>query len=135
MVPFISMKKRHISRLCIFFKTLLGFFPDKICHSLFKKRQPIWIITFSWHSQRLVPSNMFKRCGIFLLTVPRRCFFCGPFLLFMFVYFVILSCLFLATCAPAWEGLTPLTCNVFVCFCHFTRCCSGSGVILDCIDS
>ena len=39
-----------------------------------------------------VPLNRFKPSSkIFLLTVPRRCFFCGSFVLFMSC-FVMLSC-------------------------------------------
>ena len=80
--------KRHISRLCIFSRRWLAFFLTRsVSHfSKIVTRQPIWIFTFSWHSQRLVPSNIFKRCVLFLLTVQRRCFFVGPFLSFMFVY-------------------------------------------------
>ena len=53
---------------------------------------------------RLVPSNIIKPPVIFLLSIPRRCFFCGP--CFLFVFRVILSCLFLAALwSPAGKGL------------------------------
>ena len=35
---------------------------------------------------KLILLNMFKPFSDFLLTVSRRCFFCGPFLLFMFIF-------------------------------------------------
>ena len=41
---------------------------------------------------RLVMLNMLKPSGIFLLTVPRRCFFCGSF------FVVYVSCLALLCC-------------------------------------
>ena len=47
---------------------------------------------------RLAPWNWFKPSSkIFLLTVPRRYFICGSFVLFMFCV-VILSCLFMLPC-------------------------------------
>ena len=52
--------------------------------------------------------------------------------------FVMISCLFIAALwSPAGRGLTSwlLVCDVFLCFCHFTMWCPGSGVVLDCIDS
>ena len=80
---------------------------------------------------RLVPSNMCKPSSVFLLTVPRRCFFLGFFLLF--VVRVILSNLFLAALwSPAVKGLLGyLVCDVFLCFCHFPMWCPGSGVAFD----
>ena len=33
------------------------------------------------------------------------------------------------------DDLLALLCDVFLCFCHFPIWCSGSGVVLDCIDS
>ena len=58
---------------------------------------------------RLVPWNMFKISSNVLLTVPRRCFFYGHFLIFTFhvFVFVMLSCLFLAALwSPAEIWLT-----------------------------
>ena len=49
-----------------------------------------------------------------------------------------LTCLFIAALwSPAGKGLTSglLVCEVFLCFCHFTMWCPGSGVVLDCINS
>ena len=56
---------------------------------------------------------------------------------FMFI-FIILSCLFLAALlSPAGIELPlgSLVCCVFLRFCHFTIWCSGSGMVLDSIDS
>ena len=82
--------------------------------------------------------NCFKPSSkIFSVTVPRWCFFCGSFLLFMFcVCHVVLSvyCCLVANC---WEGDDPLAlvCDVLLWFCHFPMWYPGSGVVLDCIDS
>ena len=58
------------------------------------------------------------RVKIFLLTVPRRCFFCGSFLLFMF-HVALLSCQFItALWSPAGWPLGLLVCEVFLYFCH-----------------
>ena len=52
------------------------------------------------------------------------------------LYYTILSvpCSLVITC---WEraGLLALLCDVSLCLCHFQIRCSGSGVVLDCIDS
>ena len=74
---------------------------------------------------------------IFLLTVPRQCFFCGSFLLFIFHVchaFLSVRCSLLVNC---WERavLLALVCDILLCFCHFPVWCPGSGVVLDCIDS
>ena len=54
----------------------------------------------------------------FLLTVPRRCFFCGVFCYVCFV-FVMLSCLFVQPCGhllgKGWP-LGSLVCGVLLCF-------------------
>ena len=57
-----------------------------------------------------------------LLTVPRRCFFCGSFLLVMLHFGVCCSdvfypCSLLVTC---WERADILA-VVFVLFCHFPK--------------
>ena len=71
-----------------------------------------------------------------LLNVPRRCFFCGSFLLFMFrVCQLYCHCSLVVTC---WERayLLALLYVMFSCgFWHFLVWCPGSGVVLDCIDS
>ena len=53
------------------------------------------------------PLNRFKTSSkIFLLTIPRRCFFCGSFMLFL-SWFVMLSCTSVdALWPPAGKGLT-----------------------------
>ena len=65
--------------------------------------------------KRLGTQNMIANIGF---TVPRRCFFCGSFLLFIFrVCRVVLSvhCCLAATC---WEraDLLGLVCDVLLCF-------------------
>ena len=73
-----------------------------------------------------------------LLTVPRRGFFSGSFLLFMLRVchaFLSVHCSLVVTC---WEraGLLALLSVVFCfVFCRFPVWCPGSGVVLDCIDS
>ena len=72
----------------------------------------------------------------FLLTIPRRRFFCGSFLLFMFpicqTMSLSLSHLYpgsgvVLDCIDSWS-LHPYL------LCHFPMWCPGSGVVLDCID-
>ena len=73
---------------------------------------------------RLAPLNRFKPSSrSILLTVPRRCFFCGSFLLVMLhvcVCYAVVSipCSLVVTC---WEMADLLT-VVFVEFCHFPKC-------------
>ena len=66
-----------------------------------------------------VPLNVFKPSDDFLLTVPRRCFFCGSNLLFkthVCLYYAVLSvpCSIVVTC---WEKaeLLVLLCVLFSC--------------------
>ena len=68
---------------------------------------------------------------IFLLTVPRRCFFCGSYLLFVFVPYCHQHVCFLQPCAHLL-GRADLLALLYV---MLTCVCSGSGVVLDCIDS
>ena len=52
--------------------------------------------------------------------------------------FIMLSCLFIAALwSPAGKGLTSWLPGVwcYVLFCHFPVWCSGSGVVLECIES
>ena len=68
-----------------------------------------------------------------------RASFVGHFcyLYFMFI-FIMQSCLLLASLlSPAGKGLISLISCVlcFSCCCHFPIWCSGSGMVLDCIDS
>ena len=49
---------------------------------------------------------------------------------------LILFCLTLQ-CGASFvvpRPLSSLVCHVFLCFCHFPKWCSGSGMVLDCID-
>ena len=71
------------------------------------------------------------------LTVPKRYFFCGSFVLFMSCVchaFVSVHCCLVITC---WESvdLLALVCEVKLCFCHFPMWYPWSGVVLDCVDS
>ena len=57
-----------------------------------------------------------------------------------FCYVSCLSCFIVCSLQPCghlmrngWP-LGSLVCDVFLCFCHFPMWCSGSGVVLDCID-
>ena len=88
----------------------------------------------------LAPWNMFEHSNKkILLTVRRRCFFCGSFLLLMFhICLIIPSCLLLQPCdhllGKGW-ALGSLVCDVSLSFCYFPIWCLGSGVVLYCIDS
>ena len=74
----------------------------------------------------LVPLSMFlKILQDILLTVPRRCFFCGSVLLFTFhvcLYYAVLSipCSRVITC---WEraDLLTLLCVMFSCVLYFSH--------------
>ena len=87
---------------------------------------------------RLAPWNRFKPSSkIFLLTVSRRYFFCGSFVLFMscvFHAFAFVHCCLVVTCWE-WTDLLTLVCDVYFVLCYFPMWYPGSGVILDCFDS
>ena len=81
---------------------------------------------------RLAPWNRLKPSSkIFLLTVPRRYFFCGSFVFCLLI--VRLSRLFIAAFwSPAGKGLTSwLLFVMFKCVFVLFPC----GIVLDCIDS
>ena len=67
-----------------------------------------------------------------LLTVPRRCFFCGSFLFVFLVCRVFLSghCSLVVT---SWErdDLLALLCVVFNCVFYVPMWCPGSGVVIN----
>ena len=75
---------------------------------------------------RLAPLNRFKPSSkSFLLTVPRRYFFCGSFLLVTGLLHVgvccavvFVPCSLVVTC---WER-ADLSAVMFVVFCHFPKC-------------
>ena len=70
--------------------------------------------------KRLGTQNLIAKIGF---TVPRRCFFCGSFLLFMFrVCHVVLSvyCCLVATCLERAD-LLALVCDVLLCFLSLTH--------------
>ena len=77
---------------------------------------------------RLAPWNRFKPSSkIFLLTVPRRYFFCGSFVLLMSCVCHVFASVHCCLLAPAGKGLTSLLSFVI---CHFPyvvswiRCCT-----------
>ena len=101
----------------------------------------VFIIRYltSFRTNRLL--KMFKPSRIFLLTAPRRYFFCESVLLFMFyvcLCYAVLSSFPFSLLIICWErtDLFVLLYVMFLCvFCHFPMWCSGSGVVLYCIDS
>ena len=80
-----------------------------------------------------------------LLTVPRRCIFCGFFLLltvhvclYFCLYFAVWSvpCSLVVTCWERADIMASLyVMFFFLRFCHFPQLCPGSGVVLDSVDS
>ena len=75
---------------------------------------------------------------IFLLTVPWRCFFCGPFMLFLscFCYAFVCICL-LMPCGHLLEKSWPLGSRLWCLIMKLllSHWYPGSGVVLDWIDS
>ena len=70
-------------------------------------------------------------------------FMIAPHRLLILVFILCLSLPFCLICVlqpcghllgKGWP-LGPPVCDVFLCICHFPVWCSGSGVMLDCIDS
>ena len=83
---------------------------------------------------------IFLSLGImgFIVTVPRRYFFCGSFMfLFCFVFAMFCARLFIcALWSPAGKGLTSwLSFGVSSVSLSLSHWYPGSGVVLDCIDS
>ena len=85
------------------------------------------------------PWNRFKTSSkTFLLTVPRRCFFCGSFMLFLscFCYVFVCVCL-LMPCGhllgKGWHLGSRLWCLIVKL--SLSHSYPGSGMVLDCIDS
>ena len=77
---------------------------------------------------------LFNMLNFILLNVPRRCFFCGSLLLFMFHVYLCYGVLPCEHLVERCHPLSSLVCHVFLCFCHFPIWCSVSGMVLDCID-
>ena len=73
---------------------------------------------------------------IFLLIVPRRCFFCGSLSVICVPRLFLSYCLIysLQPCVHLLENICPLVCDVFLCFCNFPVC-PRPGVVQDCNDS
>ena len=74
---------------------------------------------------------------IFLLTIPRRYFFCGSFLFCVCLCYIVLSVSFslVVTCCENADFLALIYLMVFLYICHFPMQYPGSGVVLDCVDS
>ena len=93
---------------------------------------------FGWQKECISPhyakpGNMAQQTWPLLLIIPRRYFFCGSFVLFMYCAFHALmsvNCCIVVTC---WERADKwaLVCDVSLCFCHFPTWYPGSGVVLD----
>ena len=87
---------------------------------------------------RLAQWNWFKPSGkIFLLTFPRRYFFCGSFVLFVSCVshaFTSVHCCLVVTCCQRGDPLA-LVGDVYCIFCYFPMWYPWSGVVLDCIVS
>ena len=83
------------------------------------------------------PLNRFKPSSkIFLLTVPRRCFFCGSFMLFLSCYAFKHICLLMPSgrlLGKGWPLDSRLWCLIVTL--SLSHWYPGSGVVLDCIDS
>ena len=85
------------------------------------------------------PLNRFKPSSkIFLLTIPRRCFFCGSFMLVLSC-FVMLSCTSVCVLMPCghllWKGWplgSRLWCRIVTLSLSYRY--SRVSVVLDCID-
>ena len=85
------------------------------------------------------PWNRFKASGkLILTTAPRRCFFCGSFMLFLscFCYAFVRICLLMPyghLLGKGWSLGSRLCCLIVkLSLSHWYL---GSGVLLDCIDS
>ena len=87
----------------------------------------------------VAPWNRFKPSSkIFILTVPRLCFFCGSFMLFL----PCSCCAFVRVCSlmpcghllgKGWPLGSHMWCLIVKL--SLSHCYPGSGVVLDCIDS
>ena len=130
------------------FDTLMIFIND--LKSFLKKDVKKWKITqhaeliqrglsTSELRMRLAPWNRFKSSSkIFLLTVPRRYFFCGSFMFFLscVCYAFVHVCLFVPCghlLGKSWPLGSRLWCiTVSLALSHWYP---GSGVVFNCIDS
>ena len=74
---------------------------------------------------------------IFLLTIPRRFFFCGSFVLFLSCVCHACGSVHCYLVVTYWEraDLLALVCGFKLCSCYFPIWYPGSGVVLDYIDS
>ena len=95
---------------------------DKI--GVFHANQHLCVLIHIWTKDEVgAPLNRFKPSSIiFILAGPRRCLFCGSFVLFLFC-FVMLSCKSVCWClvVTCWEraDLLVLNCDVLLWRCHF----------------
>ena len=79
---------------------------------------------------RLDPQTCLSPPVIFLLTVPRRCFYCGSFFIFIYLCFFFVC----HTVLPVLSSIV-VTCCCFCCICHFPLWYPRLGVVLNCIES
>ena len=84
----------------------------------------LWVLIHIWIKGEVGSvKNRFKPTSkSILLTLSRRCFFCGSFMLFL-SFFLMLSCTLVCWClvVTCWEraGLLALACDVYLWRCHF----------------
>ena len=96
------------------------------------------LVFVSWSTSELRLRLARRETGlIFLLTVPRRCFFCESFMLFLSCVshaFAPVHCCLVVT---YWEraDLLALVGDVYCSFRYFLMWYPGSGMVLDCIVS
>ena len=110
-----------------------------ISYESFMQTKHLCVLIHIWTKSEVdAPLNWFTSSSkIFLLTVPRRCFFGGSFCYFCLV-FVMLSCasVIIAMWSPVGKGLTSWSSFVMSnCEIGTFHWYLGSYVVLDCIDS
>ena len=88
----------------------------QVCFSVFcRTNMNLGVLIHIWTKDEVgAPLNQFKPSV--LLTVPRRCFFCGSFMIFLSCFVMLSRTSVDALRSPAGEGLTS---------CHFPICILG----------
>ena len=96
------------------------------------------VLIYIWTKGEVGLSQFKPSSKIFLLTVPRRCFFCGPFMLFLSCFcYAFVRVWLLMNCGhllgKGWPLGSRLWCLIVkLSLSHWYP---GSGVVLECIDS
>ena len=111
-----------------------------ISSECFMQTKNLCVLIHIWTKGEVgAPLNQFYPSSkIFLLTVPWRCFFCGPFILFLsYLYYVFMCVCLLMPCGhllgKGWPLGSRLWCLIVkLSLSHWYP---GSDVVLDCIDS